>query len=77
MLCGSCKKIFVKVQNLEVMQNANNNKLETGLFDLHKLIQTDQNMDRCPFCSALVFIILSSNLIVGDQSEINYSRKND
>jgi len=58
------------------MQNANN-KLETSLFELNKLIRTEKNMDRCPFCNAQVHLILSGNLIIGDQSEIDYSSAND
>jgi len=65
MLCGQCKKTFMKVICLEVMSNINN-RVETGLFDLQKIIQTEDKTDQCPYCNQVVFIILSSEFIVGD-----------
>jgi len=73
MLCGSCSKRFTKVMIVDMSESPEDKNL--SLYDIQGYFNSVLNHEyECPFCSYIVQIILSTNLLIGDVSQIDYTR---
>ena len=74
MLCAqtSCRRAFIKIMLVKLKQLPE--EKEVGLFEVQSLFNSTQNHEcECPFCGEIAVTILSENLLMGSQAQLNYA----